>query len=110
MIVELNLTQIIFILIALFSGGWAMARVLMAIWDKGLDRRFNTLTETLAKDQETTHRLEREFLQFQSEIPRTYLRRDDYMREVQILRESISAEIVPMRKSINRIEDFLIQK
>jgi hypothetical protein len=110
MIVELNLTQIIFLLIAVFSGVWTMARVLMAQWDKGLDRRFKILTETIAKDQETTHRLEREFLQFQSEIPRTYMRRDDYMRESATLRESIKSEIEPIRISVHRIEDFLIQK
>ena len=54
--------------------------------------------------------LEREFLKFQSEIPRLYLRRDDHMREAQALQDALQREMADIRISVRRIEDFLIQK
>lgn len=108
--VEVNLTQMIFLAISLFSGLWAAAKLFYAQFDKAQELRFKTLTAILEKNQETTLQLERDFLRFQSEIPRVYLRRDDYMRETQTLHESIRAEITPLRASVSRIEDFLIHK
>lgn len=110
MSIEVNLSNLIFILFALVGAFWALAKTIVFQYEKSLDTRFKTLSETIDKGQEIAMQLERDFLKFQAEIPRTYLRRDDYMREAKILRESISAEIAPIRTSVNRIEDFLIQK
>ncbi|WP_180125638.1 hypothetical protein [Rhodoferax sp. BLA1] len=109
MIVEFNLANLIFVLSGLVVAFWALVKVIVFQYEKSLDSRFKTLSTTIENAQKTTLDLERDFLKFQSEIPRTYLRRDDYMREAQILREAISAEIAPIRNSVNRIEDFLIQ-
>jgi hypothetical protein len=117
MIVEFNLTNIIFVVIALFSGAWAMAKMLLEKFEKSQlqfenaqDLRFKALTDLLEKDQAATLQLEREFLKFQSEVPRVYIRRDDWVREAQALLETVRAEVAPIRLSVNRIEDYLIQK
>lgn len=110
MIVELNLANLIWILIVMLSAFWGLVKIIVGQYEKSLDTRFAALSEVIKENQETTLNLERELMRFQTEIPRIYLRRDDYMREVQILRESISTEITPIRNSVNRIEDFLIQK
>lgn len=110
MIVELNLTQIIFLLIALASAVAGGAKLFYGQFERGQELRFKALAAILEKAQESTLKLERDILQLQADIPRLYLRRDDYLRESQTLRESIRAEIAPIRVSVNRIEDFLIQK
>lgn len=110
MIIEVNLTQMIFLALALISGLGAGAKLFYTQFEKSQELRFKSLTAILEKNQETTLQLERDFLKFQSEIPRVYLRRDDYMREAQALHEAIHRELAPLRVSVNRIEDFLIQK
>lgn len=110
MIVEFNLTNIIFVIIALLSGGWTLIKLAFAQFDKAQDTRHKSVLDHLQKNQEATQTLERDFMAFKAEIPRTYLRRDDYLREAQLLRESISTEIAPIRLSVHRIEDYLIQK
>lgn len=110
MIIEINLTQIIFLLIALVSALGAGAKLFYVQFERGQEERFKSLSEILAKDHEVTHQLEIKLMELHGDIPRTYLRRDDYMRETQTLRESIRAEIGPIRLSVNRIEDFLIKK
>lgn len=110
MILEINLTQLIFILIGITSGFWALARVMYTQFYKSQCAQFQALTDILERYQEKTLQLERELLKFQSEIPRTYMRRDDSMREVQELKEMIQRELGPLHKSVGRIEDFLINK
>jgi hypothetical protein len=110
MIIEVNLTQLIFIIIAVISAVWAVARLFYAQFESAQELRHKALLDRLNENQETTLQLERDFLKFQSEIPRTYMRRDDSMREVQELKETIQREMAPLRISVNRIEDFLIQK
>ena len=110
MTIELNLANLIFILIALVSAFWTLMKIIVVQSERSLDTRFSALSLTIAKDQETTRQLERELLRFQSELPRTYLRRDDYVREVQVLQEAMLRDILPIRQSLTRIEDFLMQK
>lgn len=110
MTIEVNLANLIFILIALVGAFWALVKIIIAQYEKSLDTRFVTLTKSIADGQAITVQLERDFLEFKAEIPRLYLRRDDYMRESKALHEAIQREITPIRTSVNRIEDFLIQK
>ena len=110
MIIEVNLTQLIFIIIAVISAVWAVVRLLYAQFEKAADVRHKALLDLLHQNQETTLQLERDFLKFQSEIPRTYMRRDDHARESQTLLENIQRELAPLQKSVGRIEDYLIQK
>lgn len=110
MTVELNLTQLIFILAAVFSGLWALGKAMAAQYEKAQDKRFVELIESVNKAQEFTRTLERALLVLQGELPRVYLRREDYLREMHALTESIQREIAPMRISVNRIEDFLLNQ
>lgn len=110
MIVELNLTQIIFLALAFASALGAGGKLFYGQFERGQDQRFKAQAAILERNQEAHLKLEREMLQMQAEIPRLYLRREDYLREAQALHESIRAEIAPIRVSVNRIEDFLINK
>ncbi len=110
MTIELNLANLIFILIALIGAFWALVKIIVSQYEKSLDTRFIALSVTIEKDQEITRQLERDLLRFQSELPSVYLRRDDYVREVQVLQEAMQRDILPIRQSLTRIEDFLMQK
>lgn len=110
MTIEINLANLIFILIALVGAFWALVKIIVAQYERSLDARFKTLSETIDKGQEIAMELEREFLKFKSDIPHIYLRQDDYRRESQAFQEALQREIKTMRVSVTRIEDFLIQK
>jgi hypothetical protein len=108
MIVEFNLANIIFVVIAITGAYWALAKLLVSQYNKSLDMRFVALTATIEAQQKSMHALEREFLLLQGELPREYLRRDDYAREVKNLHDAVQRDILPMRQSLTRIEDFLL--
>lgn len=108
MIVELNLSNIIFLAIALVGAFWALTKLLVAQYNKALDKRFDAFAETMAEQQKSLYTLERQFLMLQSELPREYMRRDDFAREIKSLHEAVQRDILPMRQSVTRIEDFLL--
>lgn len=110
MTIELNLPNLLFILFAMLGAFWALVKVIVGQYEKSLDTRFSTLAQTIAKDQEVTRQLERELLRLQSELPRLYVRQEDYRREFETLQLTIQRELVSVRASTTRIEDFLMKK
>ena len=110
MIIELNLANLIFIIFALLSAVAGGLKIFYQQSEKSQDARFKALYDMLEKSQENVMALERDFLKFQSEIPRIYLRRDDHTRETHALKEALQREMADIRISVRRIEDFLIQK
>lgn len=108
MIIEVNLANLIFIIIAVIGAFWAITKTLMSQYSKSLYLRLDALTEGNTAQQTSMHALEREFLLLQSALPREYLRRDDFGRELKALHDAVQREILPLRQSQTRIEDFLL--
>lgn len=108
MIVELNLTNLLFIVFALLGGFFTLIKVVVHQFHKSLDTRFAALAEKQQAEEKITRDLERSLLLMQADIPKTYLRRDDYLREVQALQNALQRDIEPIRASLTRIEDYLL--
>lgn len=86
---ELNVGNLIAIALGFVGALWALLKLLAAQYERSLEARFKVLNESMggiknsqAREQETTQRLERELLRFQAELPRDYVRRDDFVRVV----------------------------
>ena len=102
MIVELNLSNIIFLLIAGIGGLWALMKVIAiqyrndikrelsehfrvqditstAQYDK-LNTRLDTLDASAKVDTGQWQRVERELLTMKADMPLHYVRREDYIR------------------------------
>jgi hypothetical protein len=105
MIIEFNLTQIIFIAIALVSGLWAVAKYIARIQERAvlqgqeffkeqfssheksefdfhtkLDKRMNEMHALHRSDAVQWQRVERELLTLKADMPVLYVRREDYIR------------------------------
>lgn len=98
MTVELNTSNLIFISTALLAAFWGLLKLLAAQHERSLDKRFLELGAIIAANQDLTRKLEQDFMVLQGDITRNYLRRDDYLREMQGIRQSLT-----------RIEDFLLK-
>lgn len=108
--IELSITTLIFLIIAIFSGWWALLKMFFMSEQKSRDAQHVQVKEAIANGQKEMLDIERSFMTFQAEVPRIYMRRDDYSREVSDLKEMIQRELAGVRSSVNRIEDHLIQK
>lgn len=86
---ELNVGNLIAIAVGFVGALWALLKILAVQYETSLETRFKTLNESMgaiknaqAREQEITQGLERQLLRFQAELPRDYVRRDDFVRVV----------------------------
>lgn len=86
---ELTPANLIAIAIGFIGALWALMKVFAIQYEKSLETRFKQLNESMGsikssqlREQETTQRLERELLLFKAELPREYVRRDDFIRAI----------------------------
>ena len=102
MSVEFNLANLIFVVIALFSGGWALLKIIAIQFERGLKRdlqeqfrlqevaskahylqlntRLDVLDSAVKADAGQWQRVEREVLTLKADLPVQYVRREDYLR------------------------------
>lgn len=109
MTIQLNASNLIFVLIGLLSAFWALLKLIAGQHERSLDKRFSELANTINANQALTRKLEAELMLLQGDIPRHYLRREDYLREMKTMAEANQRQFDPIRKSLERIEDFLLK-
>lgn len=91
---------------ALVGGFWGMARVLARQVSKSLDDKFKSFDERFVKldrqletQAEDSRRIERELLDLKAELPREYVRREDFTRVI----STIEVKIDNVRLVIERL-------
>jgi septal ring factor EnvC (AmiA/AmiB activator) len=110
MTLTLNTANLIFIVVALLGAFWGLLKLLVAQHERSLDKRFAELSKTITDNTDLTTKLEKDLMRLQEDIPRTYLRREDYLRESQAMVDNNQRQFDPILKSLARIEDYLLRQ
>ena len=76
--VEVELWQVFSTLTTIVVAFWGIAKMLMAANQRAIDEKFTAVTTGLAKQDDTNRRLERDLMELKAELPRDYVRREDY--------------------------------
>jgi tRNA nucleotidyltransferase/poly(A) polymerase len=111
--VEVDLWQLLGVAFALGSatlaGFWAMAKIIAAQSKQQIDgqfeqvkTQFKEVSGHLKTQDEHTRRLERELLEFRAELPRDYVRREDYVQAVASLHTKIDSVWLRMENMFNK--------
>jgi predicted patatin/cPLA2 family phospholipase len=108
-VVQLELWQMILLLLAFFGAVGAFGRVLLDQFERRLsekfktqesqraeatarwDSRFNELQSASQEESRNWHRVERQLLQLQAELPREYVRREDHIRFETVINAKLDA-------------------
>jgi chromosome segregation ATPase len=105
--IELTISNLAALAVAFVGALWALVKIIAMQQEKSLEARFKTLAESLkdmrdsiAREQETTQRLERELLQFKAELPREYVRREDFIRAVGTIETKIDNMALRMERAV----------
>jgi hypothetical protein len=124
MIVEFNLTNIIFVLIALVSGVWAAAKYIATLQARAvlqgqefftqqfssheklefdfhstLGKRLDGIEVLHRADAAQWQRVERELLTLKADLPLHYVRREDYIRGQSVLEAKLDGLGVKMENA-----------
>lgn len=80
--IELDLWQAIILISMTMGAFWGMAKMLMAQSNRSLDEKFKEIKERLDTQDDSERRMERQIADMRAELPREYVRRDDFLRAI----------------------------
>ncbi|GEQ77436.1 hypothetical protein CTTA_4441 [Comamonas testosteroni] len=82
MILTLDLWQAISLLATIVGAFWGIAKMMLNQGSKNLDEKFSQINKRLDGQEESDKRLERQVGDMRAELPREYVRRDDFIRAI----------------------------
>ncbi|NHR06512.1 hypothetical protein HA052_15070 [Chromobacterium haemolyticum] len=109
MLITLELTYLIGLALSFFGFLFAAGKLFLAQVDrrqserddrqeeqtkallKQMGQQADSVNHQLAQQAESVHRLERDFLKFQGDLPLAYVRREDYMRNQTVIEAKLDA-------------------
>lgn len=107
MTLDINIGSLLALASGFVGALWILVKVIASQQEKALETRFGGLSLSIAnvssgmqREQETTQRLERELLQFKAELPRDYVRREDFIRAVSIIETKIDNMALRMERAM----------
>lgn len=107
MTLELNAGNLIAIAVGFVGALWALLKVFAMQHEKALEARFKTLNESMGgikasqeSERENTLRIERELMQFKAELPRDYVRREDFIRAVGTIETKIDNMALRVERAV----------
>ncbi|MEB3835718.1 MULTISPECIES: hypothetical protein [Acinetobacter] len=105
MTIQLEPYQIFLILSTVISTVWGMFKLLGNQISNSIQQNFESTNQKIEevsrqhlKGQEDLRKLEREFLQFQADMPFRYIARDDYIRGQTVIEAKLDAVAEKLEK------------
>lgn len=105
--VELELWHLILLLIAVVGGFWAMAQMLIVVSTKNIGEKFDAISalirgqgELLKSQSEDMRRIERDLMGLKAELPRDYVRREDYTQTIATIMTKIDHATLLMQQAV----------
>lgn len=100
MTVDVNLMQLGSVVGLIIGAFWAIAKMLMAANQKAIDEKFIAVSQGLKAQDETNRRLERDLMELKAELPRDYVRREDYTQAIATIMTKIDHVAMRMEQAI----------
>lgn len=82
MTIQVEFWQLVGLAITLAGMFGGLAKLLLTSVQKSIEQQIGSLGTTLNAQQQATARLERELLELKAELPRDYVRREDYIQAI----------------------------
>ena len=89
--VTLDLAQLGGLLVAIVAAFWAITKLLLTQTKASIDEKFNTISKHMQGQQDASARLERDLMQLKADLPRDYVRREDYTQAVATIMTKIDS-------------------
>jgi len=100
--IELELWHLMVLATSIVGGFFAIAKMLMAANQKAIDEKFAAVAKGLESQDQTNRRLERELMELKAELPRNYVRREDYTQAIATIMTKIDHVALRVEDAIRR--------
>lgn len=91
MTVSFDAWQLVTLVIAIAGGFWALAKMLLNGAKQSIDEKFKAMGEHMKNQDDSSRRLERDLMELKAELPRDYVRREDYTQAIATIMTKIDA-------------------
>ena len=105
---ELNAANVLVILSAFLGALWTLVKIIAAQQKANLDTTLQSLKESMGKvassvdrDREATRTLERQLMELRVELPRDYVRREDFIRAIATIETKIDNMALRMERALD---------
>lgn len=97
---ELDAWQLVLMFSMICGAFWGIAKMLLAATQKNIDEKFQAVSLGLKSQDETNRRLERDLMELKAELPRDYVRREDYTQAIATIMTKIDHVAMRMEQAI----------
>lgn len=105
--IELELWQFITLVAMVMGAFFGMAKMLLAATQRAIDAKFIEIGAHMNKQDESSRRLERDLMELKAELPRDYVRREDYTQAIATILTKMDA--LGMRVE-NMFKDLMLRE
>jgi chromosome segregation ATPase len=105
---ELNVANVLAILIAFIGALWALIKIIAHQQKTNFEQKMEALTSAMKsvsasvdKDRESTRALERQLMDLRAELPRDYVRREDFIRAIATIETKIDNLALRMERALD---------
>lgn len=110
MTITLDTWQLVSLLITCCGGFWALAKMLLNGAKQSIDEKFKLMGEATRAVQEhmknqddSSRRLERDLMELKAELPRDYVRREDYTQAIATITVKIDSMMLRMEAMFREV-------
>ena len=91
MTINIDTWQLVSLLITVAGGFWALAKMLLNGAKQSIDEKFKAMGDHMRNQDDSSRRLERDLMELKAELPRDYVRREDYTQAIATIMTKIDA-------------------
>lgn len=103
MTITLDAWQLVSLLITCCGGFWALAKMLLNGAKQSIDEKFKAVGEHMKNQDESSRRLERDLMELKAELPRDYVRREDYTQAIATITVKIDSMMLRMEAMFREV-------
>lgn len=99
---ELELWHVVVLASMLIGAFWALAKMMLDTSQRAIEDKFTAVSAGLKSQDETNRRLERDLMELKAELPRDYVRREDYTAAIATIMTKIDSVALRMEQAIQQ--------
>jgi len=97
--IEFELWHLVSLMITVIGAFWTLAKIIALQTKADIERQFRAISDELKAQGQSTQRLERELMELKAELPRDYVRREDFTRVI----STFEVKVDNLRLTIERL-------
>lgn len=91
--------QVVGLVVTIIGAFFTLAKMLLQGSQRSIDEKFKLMSDHMRSQDESSRRLERELMELKVELPRDYVRREDYTQAVAMIMTKLDAMALRVEQS-----------